>query len=151
MAITSHKRIQKHGQLQSACHETMSPATFNSPDTYIAVSTWRDYPKLRSFSLEFQTNENYGVLAYVLGPEPSSSDGQQQKSATTATTSPALPNSYRRDFFALEIHNRFLLAYFNLGGSTPTYIRHEIVHEPVSTGRAHHLNVEINDNYASFR
>lgn len=136
MVLNNSKHIQKHGQLQSGCRETMSPVTFTSPDAYIPINTWRDYPRLRSFSLEFQTNENYGILAYALGPEPST------KSSPLA--------SYKRDFFALEIHNRFLLAYFNLGGAT-SYIRHEIVHEPVSTGRAHQITVEINENYALFR
>lgn len=131
MALNNSRHIQKHGMLSApaTCRETMSPVTFNNPDTYIAVNTWRDYPKLHSFSLEFQTNEAYGVLAYCLGPE----------SAT----------SYKRDFFALEIHNRFLLAYFNLGNGN--YIRHEVVHESVSNGHAHQVTVEINDHFALFR
>ena len=56
--------------------------------------------------------------------------------------------SFSRDFFSLEIHDRMLYAYFNLGTS---YIRHEIVSEPVSTGKSHQISVEISDKYATFK
>ena len=138
MALNNSKYVQKHGGfLQPSCRATMPPVTFSSPSSYIPIYNWKDYPRLRSFSLEFQTNEYYGILAYALGAEPNS----------TTTTNTFL-SSYKRDFFALEIHNRFLLAYFNLGS---TYIRHEVVHEHVSSGKSHQITIEFNDQYAIFK
>lgn len=123
----------------------MDPITFSSPNTYIPVYTWKDYPKLYSFSIEFQTTENYGLLAYILGPEQPKKHYKRQQQHSSQSS-----RSLTRDFFALEIHNRFLNAYFNLGGSS-TYIRHEVVHEHVSSGKSHQVHVELNDKYAVFR
>jgi neurexin len=139
----------------------MEPITFSSPNSYIPIHNWKDYPKLNSFSIEFQTTENFGVLAYILGAENS-----RQLNANTKIGAAKIRKFYNqnspssgyahhssllvhnRDFFSLEIHNRFLNAYFNLGTS---YIRHEIVHEHVSSGKSHQISVEINNKYAIFR
>lgn len=148
LALNNSKHIQKHGLLQPACRPTMSPVTFSSPNSYIPIYTWKDYPKLRSFSLEFQTNEYYGILAYALGADVQQSAQSTNSKNYNHITSSTFPLSYKRDFFALEIHNRFLLAYFNLGSN---YIRHEVVHEHVSSGKSHQISVELNDQYALFR
>lgn len=139
MALNESKFIKKEGNLQKSCHKIMDPITFSSPQAYIPVATWKDYPKFYSFSIEFQTTENYGVLVYILGPNTNSNNNKNTKSQVA---------SLNRDFFSLEIHNRFLNAYFNLGTS---YIRHEVVHEHVSSGKPHQISVEINENYALFK
>ena len=51
------------------CARVMTPVTFNSPNSYIPVYEWSGSPRLDSFSIDFQTNERYGVLAYMLGAE----------------------------------------------------------------------------------
>lgn len=141
MAINDSKYIKKEGNLQKNCRKIMDPITFSSPQSYIPVFNWKDYPKFYSFSIEFQTTENYGVLAYILGPNPNTNIVKNKATASSIM-------SFNRDFFSLEIHNRFLNAYFNLGS---TYIRHEVVHEHVSSGKSHQITVEINDNYALFK
>jgi neurexin len=140
LALNDSQQITKHGSIEKTCRRTMDPVTFSSPNSYIPIHDWKDYPKLRSFSIEFQTTENHGVLAYILGSSSSNNNPNQ------ATTS--LLKSLNRDFFSLEIHNRFLNAYFNLGSG---YIRHEVVHEHVSSGKPHQITVEINDNTAVFK
>jgi neurexin len=125
----------------------MDPITFTSPNSYIPVYTWKDYPKLNSFSIEFQTTENYGILAYILGPERPEHQKKVVKNKQHLKRQSKMA-ALNRDFFALEIHNRFLNAYFNMGNN---YIRHEIVHEHVSSGKSHQITVEINDKYAVFR
>jgi len=139
MALNDNKYIRKEGTLQKSCRKIIDPISFSSPQSYIPVPHWKDYPKFYSFSIEFQTTENNGVLAYILGSNintPIKSSSKQQS------------NYFNRDFFALEIHNRFLNAYFNLGSN---YIRHEVVHEHVSSGKSHQITVEINDNYVLFK
>lgn len=126
----------------------MTPVTFNSPNSYIPVYEWSGSPRLDSFSIDFQTNERYGVLAYMLGAE--NGNNMNNPNAYNKLTSQIQSKllSFNRDFFSLEIHDRFLNAYFNLGSS---YIRHQVVDEPVSTGTSHQITVEINDKYATFK
>ncbi len=142
LALNDSSYIKKEGTIQKSCRKVMDPITFSSPQSYIPVPTWKDYPKFFSFSIEFQTTENYGVLAYILGPNTNTNSVNKNKSPSSSLM------SLNRDFFSLEIHNRFLNAYFNLGTS---YIRHEIVHEHVSSGKSHQISVEINDNHALFK
>ena len=137
----SSQFIHRVGDIQKNCQKIMDPVTFTSPHTYIPVLRWKDYPRLYTFSIEFQTNENYGVLAYILGKENTAHAVNRRRSSSSLLT-------FNRDFFSLEIHNRFLLAYFNLGSA---YIRHEVVHEHVSSGKSHQIYVEMNDKFASFR
>lgn len=118
----------------------MDPVTFNSPESYIPIFEWKNYPKLYSFSIEFQTTENYGVLAYVLG---STNDNK-----VLYQNSDSYLQSMHRDFFALEIHNRFLNAYINYGSN---YYRHEVVHEHVSSGKQHQIQVEFHGGYVTFK
>ena len=145
MAANDSKNIQKIGNIQNSCRKVMDPITFSSPNSYIPIDKWKDYPKLYSFSIEFQTTETYGVLAYAIGAENRNSSDKNKKPANQIQSK---LSSIHRDFFSLEIHNRFLNAYFNLGSS---YIRHEIVHEPVSSGKPHQISVEINDKHAIFK
>jgi leucine-rich repeat transmembrane neuronal protein 1/2 len=130
----------------------MDPVTFSSPSSYIPIYVWKDYPKLYSFTIEFQTTENNGVLAYVLGAENNNliknkkrQNLKNQNSQSTKIT----PSSINQHFFALEIHNRFLYAYFSLGGND--YIRHRIVNDHVSSGKSHQIYVEIQDRLIYFK
>ena len=140
MALGDHKQITTHGKLQTSCHKLIDPVTFDSPNSYIPITNWYEYPKLFSFSIDFQTTENYGVLAYILGSD------NNFKTGLNNDQSPLL--SLNRDFFSLEIHNRFLNAYFNFGAE---YIRYEVVDEPVSNGKPHQLTIEINNKFVSFK
>jgi neurexin len=126
----------------------MDPITFSSPNSYIPIYEWNEFPKFNSFSIEFQTTENYGVLAYILGADNTQNNDKTNKHNKITNQIQSKLLSFNRDFFSLEIHNRFLYAYFNLGSS---YIRHEVVHEHVSSGKSHSISVEINDKYAIFR
>lgn len=132
--------------MEKSCKKVMDPVTFNSPNSYIPIHEWKDYPKFYSFSLEFQTTENNGVLAYILGADNSNNKNSNKNQNGNQIQSKLA--SLNRDFFSLEIHNRFLNAYFNLGTS---YIRHEVVHEHVSSGKSHQISIEINDKYAIFK
>ena len=67
LALNNSNFIKKVGSMQKDCRKVMDPVTFSSPNAYIPILEWRDYPKLVSFSVDFQTNERYGVLAYILG------------------------------------------------------------------------------------
>ena len=154
LALNNSQLVTKYGNVAvaasgsaeaSSCRKIMDPITFSSPNSYIPVYAWNEYPKLYSFSIEFQTTENYGILAYILGPEKTAAAAQSNNKLKRQSKQNAANG---RDFFALEIHNRFLNVYFNLGTS---YIRHEIVHEHVSSGKSHQISVEINDKYALFR
>lgn len=148
MALNNSKYINKVGNIQNSCRKVMDPVTFSSPNSYIPVHTWKDYPKFFSFSIEFQTTENYGVLAYILGADNTNNNNKTNKHNKLTNQVQSKLLSFNRDFFSLEIHNRFLNAYFNLGTS---YIRHEVVHEHVSSGKSHQISVEINDKYAIFK
>jgi neurexin len=53
------------------------------------------------------------------------------------------------NFFGIEIHNRFLNAYFKFG--LDKYIRHEVTRESVSSGRAHQLEIEIESDHILFK
>ena len=127
----------------------MDPVTFSSPQSYIPIKSWFNYPKIYSFSIEFQTTESYGVLAYILGPEKETNMSlNSNNNNKLKNQQPSALGLFNRNFFSLEIHNRFLNAYFNLGSS---YIRHEIVHEQVSGGKSHQLLVEINEKFVLFK
>ena len=145
LALNNSQFISKIGNVQKSCQKIMDPVTFSSPNSYIPIQYWKDFPKLYSFSIDFQTTENYGVLAYILGPDNYLSNKSIRNNKITSSS--AL-SSLNRDFFSLEIHDRFLNAYFNLGTS---YIRHEIVNEQISSGKSHQITVEINDKFATFR
>lgn len=140
MALSNHKQITIQGKLETSCHKLIDPVTFDSPESYIPISNWHEYPKLYSFSIDFQTTENYGVLAYILGTN------NNYQTNFTGGNSPLL--SLSRDFFSLEIHNRFLNAYINLGSE---YVRYEVVDEPVSNGKPHQLIVEISQQFVIFK
>lgn len=140
LVINKDKQITISGEIVTSCQRVMEPVTFSSPDSYIPITNWNEYPDLYSFSIEFQTTENFGVLAYILGEENLSRRNEQK------TKSPML--SLQRDFFSLEIHNRLLNAYFNLGSK---YVRYEIVQEHVSDGKPHHLSIEINKQFVVFK
>jgi neurexin len=136
--------IKKYGNIERGCKSLIEPVTFSSPNSYIPVLDWKDYPKFYSFSIEFQTTENYGILAYLLGAD--NTNNTNKIANKNQDRSKLL--SLNKDFFSLEIHNRFLNAYFNLGTS---YIRHEIVNEHVSTGKTHQITVQINEKHATFK
>lgn len=148
LALNDSKQISKHGIIEKTCRKTIDPITFSSPISYIPVIDWKGYPDLKSFSIEFQTTENNGVLVYILGSPQINKRSSKISSYSSQHQSSSLLKSLNRDFFSLEIHNRFLNAYFNLGTS---YIRHEVVHEHVSSGKPHQISVEINENYAIFK
>lgn len=142
MAIDSHKQISFVGELQTPCKAVNDPITFSSPDAYIPITNWNEYPNLFTFSIEFQTIESNGVLAYILGSNSQKDyqiDYQQNQSPLI---------TFSRDFFALEIHNRLLNAYFNFGSK---YTRFEIVKEHVSNGKPHHVSVEIHQKFIVFK
>ncbi|CAF0848819.1 unnamed protein product [Brachionus calyciflorus] len=143
MVLNNSELVNTHGKLEKSCRKVMEPVTFSSSNSYIPILEWNDYPKLNSFKIEFQTTENHGVLAYILGKDNLNTHSDH---FTKPIQSELL--SFNRDFFSLEIHNRFLNAYFNLGTN---YIRHEVVHEHVSNGKSHQITVELNDKYAIFK
>ena len=120
LAISGHNQITFIGHMIPSCQQITHPITFNSPDSFIPINTWPQYPRIKSFSIDFQTTENFGVLAYMLGHKKFS-------------------------FFSLEIHNRLLNAYFKFGESFE-YVRFEVVNEDVSNGKPHQLRVEVNEN-----
>ena len=117
MAIDKHKQIGFVGELMTPCRAVNEPVTFSSPDAYIPISNWNEYPNLFTFGIEFQTVESYGVLAYVLG----NSNQRDYQIDYRQNQSPLI--AFQRDFFALEIHNRLLNAYFNFGSN---YTRFEV-------------------------
>ena len=123
------------------CTNITEPVTFNTPESYIPILNWKKYPKLYSFSIEFQTIENHGVLAYILGAENNNSVVKNAKTESYLM-------SLNRDFFALEIHNRFLYLYLNFGS---TYLRLEVAHEHVSSGKSHQVQVEFNNNFVTYK
>lgn len=135
--------IKVNGKIEKSCKNVMQPITFSSPDSYLPILYWKNYPSLNSFTIEFQTNERNGILAYILGSENTVKHISQIENLRNSRLI-----SFNRDFFSIEIHNRFLNAYFNLGSN---YIRHEVVNEQVSNGRSHKLIVEINQQYAIFK
>ena len=137
MALNEHKQVNRVGTMHKDCSKIMDPVTFSSSDSYIPILNWTDYPKFYSFSLEFQTNERNGILAYILGA---------QNDATVPANSSLV--SLSRDFFSLEIHDKFLNAYINLGSK---YSRHEITNERVSSGRSHQVSVVLNPMQAIIR
>ena len=147
LVLKKDKSITNEGSIQSKCNKIMEPVTFSSPQSYIPIKSWFNYPKIYSFSIEFQTTENYGVLAYILGPERESNLSLHYNNKLK-NQQPSPLGLFDRNFFSLEIHNRFLNAYFNFGSS---YIRHEIVHEQVSGGKSHQLLVEINEQFVCFK
>lgn len=150
LALNESSFIKRVGNLQTTtCQQVMTPVTFSSPSSYIPILQWKDDPDLLSFSIDFQTNERYGVLAYILGAQnPNNNNNPNSFNKLTHQIQSKLL-SFNRDFFSLEIHDRFLNAYFNLGSS---YIRYEVINEPVSSdGKSHQITVEINNKYATFK
>jgi neurexin len=144
LVLNGSRHVKKFGDIQSSCQTVLDPVTFNAPESYIPIYKWKDYPKLNSFSIEFQTNENHGILAYALGEIQAQNRSSLAKSPETLRDLESLG----RDFFALELHNRFLNAYINYG---KVYYRHEIVHELVSSGRSHQLTVDFDEKYVTFK
>jgi neurexin len=128
--------------MKKTCRNITDPVTFNSPESYIPLFNWKSSPKLYSFSIEFQTVENHGILAYILGATNSYNNN------TKNTKTDSFLVALNRDFFALEIHNRFLNVYINYGS---TYYRHEVVHEHVSSGKSHQIQVEFNGNFVTLK
>ena len=123
------------------CRNITDPVTFNSPESYIPIYNWKNQPKLYSFSLEFQTIENNGVLAYILG----AANNATTKNGKTPDSS---LNTLNKDFFALEIHDRFLYFYVNYGSN---YLRYEVVHEHVSSGKSHQIQIDFNGNFVTLK
>jgi neurexin len=148
LALNGTRNSQMFGDFQHSCQSVLDPVTFNSPDAYIPIYAWKDYPKLDSFTIEFQTNENHGVLAYVLGSNKAHNASSTQEANDMTVHSLNDLESLEQDFFALELHNRFLNAYINYG---KVYYRHEVVHEHVSSGRSHQLTVDFDDKYVTFK
>jgi neurexin len=154
LAISGNESIHFHGgdaKMKQSCHKVVDPVTFSSPESFIPITKWKDYPRFYHFSLEFQTTESFGVLAYILGKyDNHSSDHQNDQQYLIKKNNEQLSSliALNRDFFSIEIHNRFLNVYFNLGSN---YIRHEIVHEHVSNGKSHQISIEINEKFALFR
>ncbi|RNA23776.1 neurexin-1-like isoform X2 [Brachionus plicatilis] len=142
LLLNNSHLVKENGKIERTCQQVMQPITFSSPNSYIPILEWTNYPLINSFTIEFQTNEKNAVLAYILGAE----NFQHRAHIDHLMRSRLL--SLNRHFFSLEIHNSFLNAYFNLGTN---YIRHEVVHVQISDGRSHQLTVELNQQYAIFK
>jgi len=140
LVMANSNQIIFSGRVLTNCQSHTDPVTFTSPDSFIPINTWSQFPELHSFSIEFQTTENFGILAYILGT-PSN-----DLSTSNSAHSPVL--SLKRDFFALEIHNRLLNAYFNFGEG---YVRFEVVEVEVADGKPHQVLVKIGQDFVTLR
>ena len=141
--LNNSNLVKEIGKIERTCTNVMKPITFSSPNSYIPILEWNSYPILNSFTIEFQTNEKNGILAYILGAENTNNYLTQIKNLMSSKLL-----SLNRDFFSLEINEHFLIAYFNSGTS---YIRHEIANQQVSNGKSHQVIVELNQQYAIFK
>ena len=79
MAMNDSKLIVKEGVIEKSCNKITDPITFSSPNSYIPINEWKEFPKFNSFSIEFQTTENYGVLAYILGADNTNNNNKTNK------------------------------------------------------------------------
>ncbi len=136
LALAGSNQIILNGRALANCQPSTDPVTFISPESHIPITTWPQFPALHSFSIDFQTTENHGLLAYALAADTND----------LAALSPVL--SLTRHFFALEIHNRLLNAYFNFGQG---YVRAEIADVDVSDGKPHQVSVQIGQDFATLR
>lgn len=139
--ILNSNKYNENAEIKT-CKNITNPVTFNSPEAYIPIYQWKNQPKLYSFSIEFQTIENNGILAYILGATKNN----------TSAINPDKTNSFlvslNRDFFALEIHDRFLYYYINYGSG---YVRRQVVHEHVSSGKPHQIQIDFNGNFVTLK
>jgi hypothetical protein len=139
LIINDNKHNEKNDI--KTCRNITEPVTFNSPEAYIPIYNWKNQPKLYSFSIEFQTIENDGILAYLLGVV-------NNVTTRNGKIADSFLKTMNRDFFALEIHDRFLYFYVNYGSN---YLRHEVVHEHVSSGKSHQIQIDFNGNFVTLK
>ena len=55
LALNDSSLITKYGKIENSCNKIMDPITFSSPNSYIPIYEWNEFPKFNSFSIEFQT------------------------------------------------------------------------------------------------
>uniref|UniRef100_A0A8C9SAZ0 Neurexin-1a n=1 Tax=Scleropages formosus TaxID=113540 RepID=A0A8C9SAZ0_SCLFO len=127
LARQGDPKMKVHGTVAFKCESvaTLDPVTFETPESYVVLSTWTAR-RTGSVSFDFRTTEPNGLLLFSHGrPKP-------QKDARG-------PQTLKVDFFAIEMLDGHLYLLLDMGsGTTKT----RAVNKKVNDGEWYHVDFQ---------
>ncbi|KAM7370629.1 hypothetical protein PAMP_010158 [Pampus punctatissimus] len=139
LAKQGDPKMKVSGVVSFKCESvaTLDPVTFDTPESYVALSKWTA-KKAGSISFDFRTTEPNGLMLFSHG-KPRQQQRKDPRTPPTIKNTDAVSVNLKVDFFAIEMLDGHLYLLLDMGsGTTKT----KAIDRKVNDGEWYHVDFQ---------